>query len=127
MTVPYLVFKCLCIIVESIRKSQTILNESSKPPVNKRIFQYSSFIIKLFEMTLDTVYLGTLIRRLYITKFDPKGCSFMRNDMALIPVLHVAHDAKCYSICVYSYFHRQLSDTFIISQKYQRLGCMTIK
>ena len=33
-------------------------------------FQYSSFIIKLFEMIFDTVYLGTCIRRLSITKFD---------------------------------------------------------
>ena len=28
---------------------------------------------------------------------------------------------------VYPYFHRQLSDNFILSQKYQRLGCMSIK
>ena len=32
----------------------------------------------------------------------------MRIDRVLIPVLHVAHDAKCFSPCVYSYFHRQL-------------------
>ena len=51
----------------------------------------------------------------------------MRNDRVLIPVLHVALDAKCFSLCVYSYFHRQLSDNFILSQKCQRLGCMSIK
>ena len=51
----------------------------------------------------------------------------MRNDIALIPGLHVAHDAKCFSTCVYLYFHRQLSDNFIIPQKCQRLGCMSIK
>ena len=51
----------------------------------------------------------------------------MRNDRVLIPVLHVAHDAKCFSPCVYSYFHRQLSDNFTLSQKCQRLGCMSIK
>ena len=34
----------------------------------------------------------------------------MRNDRVLIPVLHVARDAKCFSSCVNSYFHRQLSD-----------------
>ena len=51
----------------------------------------------------------------------------MRNDRVLIPVLHVSHDAKCFSTCVYSYFHRQLSDNFILSQKYQRLGCKSIK
>ena len=51
----------------------------------------------------------------------------MRNDRVLTPVLHVTHDAKCFSPCVYSYFHRQLSDNFILSQKCQRLGCMRIK
>ena len=51
----------------------------------------------------------------------------MRNDRVLIPVLHVAHDAKCFSPCVYSYLHRQLSDKFILSQKCQRFGCMSIK
>ena len=51
----------------------------------------------------------------------------MRNDGVLIPVLHVAHDTKCFSPCVYSYFHRQLSDNFILSQKCQRLGYMSIK
>ena len=29
----------------------------------------------------------------------------MRNDRVLIPVLHVAQDAKCFLPCVYSYFH----------------------
>ena len=51
----------------------------------------------------------------------------MRNDKVLIPGLHVAHDAKYFSPCTYSYFHRQLSDKFISSQKCQRLGCMSIK
>ena len=51
----------------------------------------------------------------------------MRNARVLIPVLHVAHGAKWVSPCVYSYFHRQLSDNFILSQKYQGLGCMSIK
>ena len=41
----------------------------------------------------------------------------MRNDRVLIPVLHVAHDTKCFSPCVYSYFDRQLSNNFILSQK----------
>ena len=51
----------------------------------------------------------------------------MRSDRVLIPVLHVANDAKCFSPCVYSYFHEQLSDKFILSQKCQRLGCMSLK
>ena len=51
----------------------------------------------------------------------------MRNDRVLIPVLHVAHDAKCFSPSVYSYFDRQLSANFILSQKCQRLGCISIK
>ena len=41
----------------------------------------------------------------------------MRNDRVLIPILHVKHGAKRFSPCVYSYFHRQLSDNFILSQK----------
>ena len=51
----------------------------------------------------------------------------MRNDKVLIPVLHVAHDAKCCSPCEYSYFHGQLSGNFNLSQKRQRLDCMSIK
>ena len=51
----------------------------------------------------------------------------MRNDRVLIPVLHVTHDTKCLSPCAYSYFHRQLSDNIILSQKCQRVGCMSIK
>ena len=51
----------------------------------------------------------------------------MRNDRVFIPFLHVAHDAKCFSPSIYSYFHRQLSYTFILSHKYQRLGYMSIK
>ena len=41
----------------------------------------------------------------------------MRNNRVLILVLHVAHNAKCFSPCVYSYFYRLLSDNFILSQK----------
>ena len=51
----------------------------------------------------------------------------MRNDRVVILVLHVAQDAKCFSSCVYSYFHQQLSNNFILSRKCQRLGCMSIK
>ena len=51
----------------------------------------------------------------------------MHNDRVLMPVLRVAHDTKCFSPCVYSYFHQQLSDNFILSQKCQRLGFMRIK
>ena len=48
-----------------------ILNETSKPPVNKaHFFQYNSFIIKLFEMIFATVYFDTCMRRLNITQFD---------------------------------------------------------
>ena len=38
--------------------------------LTQHIFQYSSFIIKLFDMIFNIVYLGTCIRRLNITKFD---------------------------------------------------------
>ena len=51
----------------------------------------------------------------------------MRNDGVLIPVLHVAHDTKCFSPCVYSYFHRQLSDNFILSQKMPTFGLYEYK
>ena len=37
----------------------------------------------------------------------------MRNDNVQYRVLHVAHDAKCFSPRVYSHIHRQLSDSFI--------------
>ena len=78
-------------------------------------------------MIFGTVYLGTCIRRLNITKFDSIRMFFMRNDRVLIPVLHETHDANCFSPGVYSYFHRQLSDKFILSQKCQRFRCMSIK
>ena len=51
----------------------------------------------------------------------------MRNDRELIPVLHVSRDAKCFSPCVYPYVHRHLSGNFILSQKCQKFGCMSIK
>ena len=51
----------------------------------------------------------------------------MRSDRVLIPVLHVAHSAKCFSPFVYSYFNRQLSGNFILSKNCQCLGCMSIK
>ena len=51
----------------------------------------------------------------------------MRNDRVLIPVLHVAHDTKCFSSCVYSYFHRQLSDNIILSQKMPTFGLYEYK
>ena len=51
----------------------------------------------------------------------------MRNDSVLYRVLHVVHDAKCFSPCVYSHLHRQISDIFIPSQKCQRMGRMSIK
>ena len=39
----------------------------------------------------------------------------------------MAHDAKCFSPCVYSHLHRQLSDNFIQSQKCQLMGRMNLK
>ena len=51
----------------------------------------------------------------------------MHDDRVLIPILHVAHDTKCFSPCVYSYFHRQLSDNFISSQKMQTFGLYEYK
>ena len=51
----------------------------------------------------------------------------MRNDRVLILVLHVAHDAIGFSPCVYSYFHLQLSDKFILSQKMPTFGLYEYK
>ena len=51
----------------------------------------------------------------------------MRNDRVLIAGLHVALDTKCFSPCVYSYFHRQLSDNFILSQKMPTFGLYVYK
>ena len=53
----------------------------------------------------------------------------MRNDYAIYQVLHLAHDAKCFSPCIYSHLHRQLhvSDNFIHSQNCQLTGRMSIK
>ena len=51
----------------------------------------------------------------------------MRNDNVQYRVLHVELDAKCFSQCVYSHLHRQLSDNFITHKKCQLLGRMSIK
>ena len=51
----------------------------------------------------------------------------MRNNRVLILVLHVAHDTKCFSPCVYSYFHRQLSDNLFLSQKMPTFGLYDYK
>ena len=51
----------------------------------------------------------------------------MRNASVLYLVLHVTHDAKCFSVCVYSHLDRQLPDNFTPSQKYQLMGRMSIK
>ena len=46
------------------------LNETINRQLTQHIFQYSSFIIKLFDMIFNTVYLGTCIRQSNTTKFD---------------------------------------------------------
>ena len=51
----------------------------------------------------------------------------MRNDNVLYRVLHVAHDAECFSPCVYSQLHRQLYDNFIQSQKIITYGSYEYK
>ena len=51
----------------------------------------------------------------------------MRNDSVLYRVLHLAHDAKCFSVWVYSHFHRQLSDNLIPSQKMPTYGSYEYK
>ena len=51
----------------------------------------------------------------------------MRSDGVLIPVLHLAHDAKCFLPSVYLYFHRQLSGNFILSTKMPTFGLYEYK
>ena len=52
----------------------------------------------------------------------------MRNDRVLIPFLHVTHHDKCFCL-VYTriFIVNYPTINFIISQKYQRLGCMSKK
>ena len=41
----------------------------------------------------------------------------MRNDRVLIPVLHVAHDAKCFfALCILAFLSPTIGN-FILSQK----------
>ena len=112
-----------------IKTNLHILNETSKPPVNKtHFFQYNSFINNLFEMIFDIVYLDTCMRRLNITPFDSIRMLIFNVTIEYLYLFCMWHtNAKCFSLIVYSYFHRQLSDNFILSQKCQRLGCMSIK
>ena len=44
-----------------------------------------------------------------------------------MPFLHVAHDAKCFLPRGYSYFHRQLSNNFILPQKMPTSGLYEYK
>ena len=46
----------------------------------------------------------------------------MCNDRVLIPVLHVAHDTKCFSPCIYLYFHCPLSNNLFLSHKMPTFG-----
>ena len=39
----------------------------------------------------------------------------------------MAHNAKCFSQCVYSHLRRQLSDKLIKSQKCKLMGRMSVK
>ena len=39
----------------------------------------------------------------------------------------MARDAKCFSVCVYSHLHRQLSDNFIPSQKVRIMSRISVK
>ena len=51
----------------------------------------------------------------------------MRNDRVPIPVLHLAHNAKCFSLCVYSYFHPELSDNPYFITKMPTFGLYEYK
>ena len=47
----------------------------------------------------------------------------MRNDRVPIPVLHVAHDAKCFPPCVYSYFITKMPMFGLYEYKVEASGC----
>ena len=51
----------------------------------------------------------------------------MRKDNVQYRVLHVVHDAKCFSPRVYSHIHQQLSGNFIPPKKCQLVGRMSKK
>ena len=51
----------------------------------------------------------------------------MRNNRVLIPVLHVAHDAKCFFRLVYTRIFIDNYRTTLFYHKKQRFGCMSIK
>ena len=46
------------------------------------------------------------------------------NVVSLYQVLHVAYDANCFSLCVYSYLHLQQFNFFFPSQKCQSMHRM---
>ena len=53
----------------------------------------------------------------------------MRNERVLIPILHVAHDTKCFHL-VYTctrIFNDNYPTTLFYHKKCKRLGCMSIK
>ena len=51
----------------------------------------------------------------------------MRYDSVLYRVLHVAHDVKCFSSCVYWHLHRQLSDNFVHHKNAKLMDRMGLK
>ena len=51
----------------------------------------------------------------------------MRTDRALIPVLHVAHDTKCFHLVYTRIFIDNYPTTLFYHKKCQRLGFMSIK
>ena len=52
----------------------------------------------------------------------------MRNDRVLIPVLHVAHDAKCFfALFILVFLSTTVEQLYFITKKKQRFGCMCIK
>ena len=80
-------------------------------------------------MIFNTISLVTSICRLTKTESDSERVFTKReNKVSLFNVMHVAHDAKCFSLCVYSYLHLQQFDIcFFLSQKCQPMDRMTIE
>ena len=105
-----------------------ILNETSKPPVNKtHFFNIIHLLLNCLKWYLPQ-YTWT-----HYASIEHNTVWFNQNVHLCVTIEYLYlfctwhTNAKCFSPCVYSYFHRQLLDNFILSQKCQRLGCMSIK
>ena len=119
----------ICIEISSASPYiECILNETSKPPVNKtHIFNITHLLLNCLNDICHSIF-----GRMYAS-IEHDTVRFNK-DVHLCVTIEYLYlfctwhtNAKCSLPCVYSFFHRQLLDSFILSPKCQRLGCMSIK